>query len=64
VTEPGVLTYAVPVAAGTDVTIEGNFPLSEAEWTQFLAVLAAMKPGLVGQRPDAGAGDFLPDSPE
>lgn len=50
--DAGVLTYAVPVAAGTDVTIEGRFPLTEAEWNQFIAVLTAMKPGLVGSRPD------------
>jgi hypothetical protein len=71
----GVLTYAVPVAAGTDITIEGRFPLTEPEWVQFLAVLSAMKPGLVaptGPDPylgideddDPGAGDFLIDPPE
>jgi hypothetical protein len=43
-----VLTYAVPIALGTDVTIEGRFPMSETEWNQFMAVLAAMKPALVG----------------
>jgi hypothetical protein len=42
-------TYAVPVAAGSDVVIEGRFPLSESEWTQFMAVLNAMKPGLVAK---------------
>lgn len=44
----GAMTYTVPVAVGTDVTIEGRFPLTEAEWTQLIAVLTAMKPGLVG----------------
>ncbi|HWC10296.1 MAG TPA: hypothetical protein VG455_03645 [Acidimicrobiales bacterium] len=32
-----------------------QFPLTEAEWNQFMAVLAAMKPGLVAdprQEPD------------
>lgn len=57
-TESDVLTYAVPVAAGTDVTIEGHFPLTEAEWTQFLAVLNAMKPGLVGKRQQATDDSF------
>jgi hypothetical protein len=44
-----MLSYAVPVALGEDVTIEGKFPLSETEWAQFMAVLSAMKPALVGQ---------------
>lgn len=41
------VTYAVPVASGSDVTVEGRFPLSEPEWVQFMAVLTAMKPALV-----------------
>lgn len=40
-------TYAVPVATGSDVVIEGRFPLSEREWNQFMTVLTAMKPALV-----------------
>lgn len=40
-------TYVVPVAAGSDVVIEGRFPLSETEWEQFMTVLNAMKPALV-----------------
>lgn len=44
------VTYAVPVAVGADVTVEGRFPLTEAEWNQFMAVLTAMKPGLVAER--------------
>ncbi|MGZ4688168.1 MAG: hypothetical protein ACXVJW_03995 [Acidimicrobiia bacterium] len=47
-TGAGMLTYAVPVAAGHDVTVEGRFPLSETEWAQFMAVLQAMRPALVG----------------
>ena len=42
-------TYAVPVAVGSNVMIEGRFPLSEREWTQFMAVLNAMKPALVSE---------------
>jgi hypothetical protein len=60
-----VTTYAVPVAAGDNIMIEGEFPLTEAMWTQFLAVLSAMKPGLVSRdkSADAGAGDFLMEPP-
>lgn len=42
-----VLTIPVPVIGGSPVTIEGEFPISEAAWAQFMAVLEAMKPGLV-----------------
>jgi len=45
------VTYAVPVAAGADVTVVGRFPLSEPEWAQFMAVLSAMKPALVADHP-------------
>jgi len=48
-----VLTIPVPIVGGKSVTIEGEFPISEAAWAQFLAVLNAMKPGLV-QDPEAG----------
>ena len=44
-------TIPVPIIGGKPVTIEGEFPISEAAWTQFLSVLAAMKPGLV-QNPE------------
>lgn len=44
--------YAVPVAAGSDIVIEGHFPLSEAEWAQFMAVLDVMKRGLVAEPAD------------
>ena len=40
-------TYTVPVAPGLNVTVEGRFPLSPKAWTQFMAVLAAMRPALV-----------------
>ena len=48
-----VLTIPVPIVGGKSVTIEGEFPISEAAWGQFLAVLNAMKPGLV-QATDSG----------
>jgi len=40
-------TYFVPIAAGLNVAVEGPFPLTEAQWQQFQAVLNAMKPALV-----------------
>jgi len=43
----GVLTIPVPVIGGSPITVEGIFPVTEAAWEQFLAVLNAMKPGLV-----------------
>ena len=51
--EPGVLSIPVPVIGGEPILIEGKFPVSEAAWSQFLAVLQAMKPGLVAE---SGAG--------
>ena len=46
------LTIPVPVIGGAPVPIEGEFPISEAAWSQFMAVLNAMKPGLVSQPVD------------
>ena len=43
----GTRVYAVPVRAGTDVEVEGPFPLTEDEWTQFMLILNAMKGSLV-----------------
>jgi hypothetical protein len=43
------LTIPVPVIGGAPVLIEGEFPITEAAWNQFMAVLNAMKPGLVSQ---------------
>lgn len=45
--EAGVLTIPVPLAGAEPVTIEGKFPITEAAWGQLMAVLTAMKPGLV-----------------
>lgn len=47
-------TIPVPVVGGSPVTVAGQFPFTEAAWTQFMAVLQAMKPGLVtDEEPDA-----------
>ncbi len=40
-------TIAVPLLGSPPVIVEGKFPVSEAEWTYLMAVLSAMKPGLV-----------------
>jgi hypothetical protein len=39
--------FPIPLIGGGTVIVEGKFPLSEQDWAQFMAVLAAMKPGLV-----------------
>ena len=43
-----VSRYAIPLPGDSpDIVIEGDFPVSEEDWQHMLAVLAAMKPGLV-----------------
>jgi hypothetical protein len=69
-----VLSIPVPIAGRSPILVEGEFPVSEADWVQFIAVLNAMKPGLVadpgsgkqgGQaEEDPTHGTFLPDPPE
>ena len=41
--------YPIPIFNGKAVVIEGEFPLSEEDWSQFMAVLSAMKPALVAR---------------
>ena len=42
------MTIPVPMPGGArDITIEGSFPVSEADWSFFMTVIRAMKPGLV-----------------
>ena len=43
----GPLTIPIPLGGGVHITVEGVWPVSEAQWAQFLVVLDAMKPGLV-----------------
>jgi transposase-like protein len=43
------LSIPVPIIGGEAVIVEGQFPITEAAWAQFMAVLNAMKPGLVQQ---------------
>jgi hypothetical protein len=40
-------TVQVPYSPGEWALVQAAFPLSEAAWTQMIAVLEAMKPGLV-----------------
>jgi hypothetical protein len=51
-----VMSYAIPVAAGVDVVVQGRFPLTEVEWAQFLTVLNAMKPALTRLTDDGPGG--------
>jgi hypothetical protein len=39
--------FPIPIFNGGTVVVEGDFPLSEEDWNQFMAVLSAMKPALV-----------------
>lgn len=48
-------SYPIPLIGGGVVVVEGAFPITEQDWTQFMAVLAAMKPGLVAVSPDEGS---------
>lgn len=42
------LRIPIPLVGGSEVVyIEGQFPLTEQAWTQFISMVAAMKPGLV-----------------
>jgi hypothetical protein len=40
-------SFPIPLISGGTVAVEGDFPLTEQDWVQFIAVLNAMKPGLV-----------------
>lgn len=40
-------SYSVPLIDNGVVVVEGQFPITERDWKQFMDVLAAMKPGLV-----------------
>lgn len=37
----------IPISPGNDAVIYLRFPMTEADWEQFMTVLTAMKPGLV-----------------
>jgi len=42
-------SFPIPLISGGTVAVEGDFPLTERDWMQFMAVLNAMKPGLVAE---------------
>ena len=46
---PSGTRYPIPIFNGKAVVVEGEFPLSEEDWSQFMAVLSAMKPALVAR---------------
>lgn len=43
----GKASYRIPVVGGPALEFSGVFPISEAAWSQAMAILAAMKPALV-----------------
>lgn len=51
ISESTILTIPIPVIGGSAITIEGEFPVSQQAWDQFIGVLRAMQPGLVSARP-------------
>lgn len=50
-TTPTSMSYPIPLIGGGVVVVEGEFPITERDWNQFIAVLTAMKPGLVKAEP-------------
>ena len=40
----------IPYSPGKWASLNADFPLSESDWEAMLAMLAAMKPGLVAER--------------
>lgn len=43
----GIREIPLPLASGTWPVLKGNFPMSPEAWEQMIALLQAMKPGLV-----------------
>jgi hypothetical protein len=48
---PGMKTVTFPLVDVGEIVIEGQFPMPEEAWAQFMAVLNALKPSMVGERP-------------
>jgi len=42
--------YTIPLVGGASIVFEGEFPITEREWTHLMAVLDVLKPGLVVSR--------------
>ncbi len=49
--ERGMQSYRLPISGTKWTTLQGNFPITSAEWEQMIAVLGAMKPALVSSEP-------------
>jgi len=52
---PAIKRIPLLLVGGEEVVVEAAFPISEAAWDNLVAVLAAMKPGLVRQALHQGA---------
>ena len=61
--EAGVTTIPVLLPSGDKVTIEGRFPITEADWNQMMAVLNVNKLGMVKPEELSVAEPWLPDGP-
>jgi hypothetical protein len=48
-------SYAIPLIDNGSILVEGQFPITERDWNQFMTVLTAMKPGLVAVLADESA---------
>lgn len=57
---PQEYILTLPLGAGRTIRVRATWPLTPEEWDRMLAILAAMKPGLLlapdDNRTDAGAG--------
>jgi hypothetical protein len=51
VSTPGLTAVPIPLPGGGSITVQAAFPITEANWNYWQAVLAAMKPGLVSVEP-------------
>ncbi len=58
--DPALTTIPVLLPGGDKVTIEGRFPITEADWKQMMAVLDAMKLGMVKEKEEV-PDRFRPD---
>jgi hypothetical protein len=47
-----IRAFLIPLPGGKDIAVTGDFPLTAQEWSYLLAVLEAMKPGLVKSEQD------------
>lgn len=47
-------TFLIPLPGGKDISVTGDFPLTDQDWVHLLSVLEAMKPGLVKIRIELG----------